>query len=38
MKFKTFLLKYASVMLLLVAAGGVKPACLGWWYQPKVPE
>jgi cyclic lactone autoinducer peptide len=38
MKFKTFLLKYASVMLLLVAAAGVKPACIALWHQPKVPE
>jgi len=32
------LLQVASVFLLFIAAGGVKPACMMFWYQPKLPE
>lgn len=32
------ILQAASVFLLFIAAGGIKPACVTWWYQPKLPE
>lgn len=35
---KNALLRFASVMLLLVAATGVEAACWFNWYQPEIPE
>ncbi len=35
---KIRLLQVASVFFLLIASGGIKPACLLHWYQPKLPE
>jgi cyclic lactone autoinducer peptide len=35
---KLRLLQVASVFLLFIAAGGIKPACATFWYQPKLPE
>ncbi|WP_081578604.1 cyclic lactone autoinducer peptide [Thermacetogenium phaeum] len=35
---KTNLLRFASVLLLVVAATGVSATCWFHWYQPKLPE
>jgi len=35
---KLFIMRNLSMLLLLVASVGVKPACLWFWYQPKMPE
>ncbi|NPV29742.1 MAG: cyclic lactone autoinducer peptide [Firmicutes bacterium] len=35
---KTNLLRFASALLLLVAATGASTTCWFHWYQPKVPE
>lgn len=35
---KTRLLSLVSAFLLVVAQGGVTPACWFHWYQPKLPE
>jgi|GEM_PF-2479683 hypothetical protein len=38
LKSKPFIIRTLSMFLLFVAAAGVKPACMCFWYQPKMPE
>ncbi|ADG83591.1 hypothetical protein Tfer_1282 [Thermincola ferriacetica] len=35
---KTMILRFASAVLLFVAATGVNTACWLYWYQPKMME
>jgi|GEM_PF-2296515 len=35
---KKYFLRFASALLLLVAATGVSTTCWFHWYQPKLPE
>ncbi len=38
MKSKLFIIRTLSMFLLFVATVTVQPACLLFWYQPKLPE